>query len=81
MKVISCKRNADVKLHLNLQVNLNLVTDVTYAHTDVTSRQNSICPTPAFGRWGHKNCYAMNYAILALRAGFKVFVTNVFISN
>ena len=25
MKVVSCKRNADVKLHLNLQVNLNLV--------------------------------------------------------
>ena len=99
MKVISCKRNTDVKLHLNLQVNLNLVTNVTYAHThvrtygrnikakhymphsclrqagaklagklepgyerdirtyactDVTSRQNAICPTPAFGRWGHK---------------------------
>ena len=33
MKVISCKRNADVKLHLNLQVNLNLVTNVTNAHT------------------------------------------------
>ena len=33
MKIISCKRNADVKLHLNLQVNLNLVTNVTYAHT------------------------------------------------
>ena len=54
MKVISCKRNADVKLHLNLQVNLNLVTNVTYARTDVTSRRNAICPTPAFGRWGHK---------------------------
>ena len=26
----------------------------TYAHTDVTSRRNAICPTPAFGRWGHK---------------------------
>ena len=42
MKVISCKRNADVKLHLNLQVNLNLVTNVTYARTDVTSRRNAI---------------------------------------
>ena len=29
IKVISCKRNADVNLHLNLQVNLNLVTNVT----------------------------------------------------
>ena len=28
-KVISCKRNADVNLHLNLQVNLDLVTNVT----------------------------------------------------
>ena len=35
IKVISCKRNADVNLHLNLQVNLNLVTNVTYAHTHV----------------------------------------------
>ena len=51
MNVISCKRNADVKLHLNLQVNLNL----TYSRTDVTSRRNTISPTPAFGRWGHKN--------------------------
>ena len=55
MKVISCKRNADVKLHLNLQVNLNLVTNVTYARTDVTSGRNAICPTPAFSRWRHKN--------------------------
>ena len=50
MKVISCKRNTDIKLHLNLQVNLNLVTNVTYARTDVTSRRNAIHPTPAFGR-------------------------------
>ena len=55
MKVISCKRNAYVKLHLNLQVNLNPVTNVTYAHTHVTSRRNAICPTPAFCRWRHKN--------------------------
>ena len=55
MKVISCKRNADVKLHLNLQVNLNLVTNVPYAHRHITSWPKAICPTPAFGRWGHKN--------------------------
>ena len=47
IKVISCKRNADVNLHLNLQVNLNLVMNVTYTRTDATSRQNAICPTPA----------------------------------
>ena len=35
IKVISCKRNADVNLHLSLQVHLNLVTNVTYAHTHV----------------------------------------------
>ena len=35
IKVISCKRNADVYLHLNLQVNLNLVTNVTYAHMHI----------------------------------------------
>ena len=35
MKVISYKRNADVKLHLNLQVNVNLVTNVTYARTHI----------------------------------------------
>ena len=55
IKVISCKRNADVNLHLNLQVNLNLVTKVTYARTDVTSRRNAICPAGG----GHKNMYAM----------------------
>ena len=33
IKVISCKRNADENLHLNFQVNLNLVRNVTYAHT------------------------------------------------
>ena len=26
----------------------------TYARTHITSRRNAICPTPAFGRWGHK---------------------------
>ena len=26
----------------------------TYARTDVTSRRNASCPTPAFGRRGHK---------------------------
>ena len=47
IKVISCKRNANVPyLHLNLQVNLNLV-------TNVTSWRNAICPTPAKGRQGH----------------------------
>ena len=35
IKVISYKRNADVNLHLNLQVNLNLVTNVTNAHMHV----------------------------------------------
>ena len=55
IKVISCKRNADVNLHLNLQVNLNLVTNVTYAQMHVTSWRNTICPTPAKGRLGHKN--------------------------
>ena len=39
IKVISCKIDADVKLHLNLQVNLqvnlNLVMNVTYAHTHI----------------------------------------------
>ena len=29
IKVISCKRNADINLHLNLQVNLNLGMNVT----------------------------------------------------
>ena len=32
IKVISCKRNADVNLHLNLQVNLNLVTNVRHSN-------------------------------------------------
>ena len=62
IKVISCKRNAVVNLHPNLQVNLNLVTNGTYAHThvrtyartDVTSRRNAMYPTPAKGRQGHK---------------------------
>ena len=27
----------------------------TYTHMDVTSWWNAICPTAAFGRWGHKN--------------------------
>ena len=36
IKVINCKRNADVNLNLNLQVNLNLVMNVTYPHTDLT---------------------------------------------
>ena len=54
IKVISCKRNADVNLHLNLQVNLNLVTNMTYASTHVTSRQNAICPTPAKAGGGIK---------------------------
>ena len=54
IKVISYKRNADVNLHLNLQVNLNLVTNVTYAHTHVTARRKAICPTPAKDRRGHK---------------------------
>ena len=35
VKVISCKRISDVNLHLNMQVNLNLVTHVPYAHTHV----------------------------------------------
>ena len=59
MKVISCKRNADVKLHLNLQVRKlepGYERDIrTYARTDITSRRNAICPIPAFGRWGHIN--------------------------
>ena len=54
IEVISCKRNADVNLHLNLQVNLNLVTNVTYARTDVTSRRNAVCPTPAKAGGGIK---------------------------
>ena len=41
IKVISCKRNADVNLHLNLQVNLNLVMNMTYTHTHVTSWQKA----------------------------------------
>ena len=53
MKVISCKRNADVKLHLNLQVRKlepGYECDIrTYARTDVTSRRNATWPTPAFG--------------------------------
>ena len=53
INVISCKRNADVNLHLNLQVNLN-VTRI-YVHMDVTSRRNAVCSTPAKGRRGHKN--------------------------
>ena len=55
IKVISCKRNADINLHLNLQVNLNLVTNVTYVCMDVTSQRKAICPTPTKGRQGHKN--------------------------
>ena len=35
IKVISCKRNADINLHLSLQVNLNMVMNVTYAHMHV----------------------------------------------
>ena len=27
----------------------------THAHTEVTSQQNTICPTPAFGKRGHKS--------------------------
>ena len=42
MKVISCKRNTDVKLHLNLQVNLNLVTNMTYAHRHVHTYGSNI---------------------------------------
>ena len=42
--------NMQVDLHVNLNVNCNickiLVTNMTYAHTDVTSRPNAICPTP-----------------------------------
>ena len=66
IKVISCKRNAVVNLHLNLQINFNMVTNMTYTHThvciyarmDVTSRRNAICPTPAKGRRGHKNRFS-----------------------
>ena len=50
--------NTQVNLHLNLNVNCyicyTLVTNVTYARMDVTSRRNAICPTPAVGRRGHK---------------------------
>ena len=31
--------------------------NVTYIRMDVTSRQNAICPTAAFGRWGHKKSF------------------------
>ena len=64
IKVISCKRNADVNLHLNLQVNFNLVTNVIYAPTLVTSRQNTICPTPAKGRRGHKKVYTQTSIVI-----------------
>ena len=56
MKVISCKRNVDVKLHLNL----NLVTNVTNAYTHVRTYGRNITAkrymphSPAFGRRGHK---------------------------
>ena len=64
IKVISCKRNADVNLHLNLQVSLNLVTNVTYARTDVTSLRNAICPTPAKGKRGHKKSKLLSAALV-----------------
>ena len=64
IKVISCKRNADVNLRLNLQVNLNLVTNVTYAPMLVTSRRNAICPTPAKGRRGHKKVYTQTNIVI-----------------
>ena len=45
--------NMQVDLHVNLNVNCNicriLVTNMTYARTDVTSQPNAICPTPVFG--------------------------------
>ena len=31
-----------------------------YAHRDVTSRLNAICPITAFGRWGHNNIFITN---------------------
>ena len=57
IKVISCKRNADVNLHLNLQLNLNLVTNVTYAHTHVrTQHHGETLYAPLLPRQaGHKN--------------------------
>ena len=59
IKVISCKRNAAVNLHLSLQVNLNLVTNVTYAHMHVGTYGLNITakcyiPHSCQGRWGHK---------------------------
>ena len=56
MKVISCKRNTDVKLHLNLQVNFNLITNTRTYGRNITAKRY-ICPTPAFGRRGHKNVF------------------------
>ena len=51
--------NVSVTMQVNLNVNCNICktlgTNKTYAHTDVTSRRNAICPTPASGRQGHKN--------------------------
>ena len=47
------KRQVDVKVNVNLnetETFVRLVTNVTYAHTDVTSQQNAICPTAAFGK-------------------------------
>ena len=62
IKVKSCKRNADVNLHLNL----NLVTNVTYAHMHVRTRHigktlgpnimaKRYMPHSCQGRWGHRN--------------------------
>ena len=45
------KRNKDVNVNVNLNVNLNVTLNVwlhdicMYAHTDIISRLNAICPT------------------------------------
>ena len=58
IEVISFKRNADINLHLHKlagEHESGYERDIhTYAHTDITSWRNTICPTPAKGRRGHK---------------------------
>ena len=50
------KRNVDVNVNVNLNgLDSGYECDIrTYTCMDVKSRQNTICPTAAFGRQGHK---------------------------
>ena len=55
---MTSKRNADVNIKVNLNVNLyivwTLIANVIYARTDVPSQQKPVCPDAALGRWSIK---------------------------